>query len=225
MKARIFALTTQKDECAAIERLLRDHLYRGIEVEYRRFDPVRLNECGDIGRDYIDQMQASMFSADTFCLLVTQGGNWNYIGYRAGCRFFPRLPEYRMASVFPAVSMMGRMVMMPEAIQKELDCPRGFFYLFKPLDLQGVLLVNFQNERAIHEAIVKIGTRLKMEIVRLGRQQMALKRIKVPDIQELTELLGLEPKFIENERLRDEMLRQSPNLVARNISGPVRLEK
>ncbi len=225
MKAQIFALKSQTALCREIQLLLEDYLYRRIEVELKIFDDDDPNQNAslEIGRAFFRLLGASMVRADDFSLEVESSlGEWGYWGYTGDSgKYFVRLGDRLRTKVFPSVAIMDRMVMVPEEIHDALDVPTGFSYLFRPLDLHGVLLVDFGDQIAIQEAIVKIGGELRKEIVGIGRRHIYVRRTRTPDLVDLSGVLHVSVDFLKE--LEGEIVKLVPTLSLDVTSGPVRL--
>lgn len=229
MKADVFLLKSQRDLYAEIAASLTSQLYERIEVRRRELDDDYSEDSAvdqhAIGKDYLDLLKASMIKSGDFTVqMEDHHGNWVYMGNHSRGEYFLRLFRPSLTAIFPAVAIMGRMVMVPHAIRAAFDSPSDFSYLFKPLDLQGVLLVDFQDARGVRTAVSTASRQLKAEIATLCRQYMSLRRIPAPDVQGLTwlsELLGISLGFVE--KYRDEILVPAPQLAATITSGAVRM--
>jgi hypothetical protein len=110
------------------------------------------------------------------------------------------------------------MVMVPLGIHEAIDAPTDFAYLFRPLDLQGVLLVDFQDTEAVRRAILTVGAQIRAEIVSLGLRHMSVQRTRAPDLEDLSRLLNVHVDFLEE--LRQEILRPLPHLMPKVTSKP-----
>jgi hypothetical protein len=226
LKAQIFSLKGQTSLRRDIQDLLEDNLYRKIEIEHKVFDDENWNENAglELGRAYFRLLTASMVRVDDFSLEVEnslgQWGYWGYTGERG--EYFIRLGDQLRTKVFPSVAVMDRMVMVPYGIHDAFDAPTGFSYLFRPLDLHGVLLVDFDNKKAIADAVAMVATQLGREIVTIGRRHMYVRKIRNPDLVDLGELLHVAGDFLG--RFKAEIVKPVPKL-ALNVTGqPVRLE-
>jgi hypothetical protein len=115
------------------------------------------------------------------------------------------------------------MVMLPQEIQGAFDSSLEVLFFPKPLDLQGVLLVDFRDKRAVRDAIRQVGAEIKGEIAKLCRRYMFVNKLKTeqPDFGELAQVLKVDQRFLEEHH--EEMFRHSVKLTPRIISGPARL--
>jgi hypothetical protein len=233
MKAKIFYLSDEqraragkRDALAAeLAGLLRKHIYSGIEVEELPVldcDPEKAGgNAPAIAREYFDLLQASMVKVNDFCISVEdpEGSPW-YMGYEGPVAV--TLRKELLDSVLPAVAVMGRMVMLPQRIQDALDCPMGFTCFPKPLDVQGVVLVDFRDAKSKLSAVQQVEEQLSSDIVRLCRRYMSVNKIHQPEFDEtLAEMIGADRDYLESHR--DEILTVSVELEPKVVSGPVRL--
>lgn len=227
MKAQIFSLKRQASLRRDIEDLLQENLYRKIEVKNRIVDKKDWDRRAGlkIGRAYFRLLAASMVRVDDFSLEVENSlGRWGYWGY-TGERgeYFVRLGDQMRAKVFPSVAIMDRMVMVPDGIHEAFDVPTGFSYLFRPLDLHGVLLVDFDDRKAIQDAVVKVADQLAREFVTIGRRHMYVRDIRTPDLADLSKLLHVAEDYLG--RLEAEIIRPVPRLDLAVTGEPVRLDE
>lgn len=225
MKAQIFALKGQASLCADIQDLLRDNVYRKIEVEQKVFDDEDRDQGAvlKMGRAYFRLLTASMVRVDDFSLEVENSlGKWGYWGYTGEQgEYFVRLGDQLRTKVFPSVAVMDRMVMVPAGIHEAFDVPTGFEYLFRPLDLHGVLLVNFDERKAVEDAVLKVAAQVSREVVTIGRRQMQVRDIRTPDLAELSELLHVGGDYLGG--LEAEIVRPVPKLALDVTGQPVTL--
>lgn len=240
MKAQIFYLKSQEDLCGEIEPLLRRYVFQDIQVERRAISDTYYNPYGftdpewEHCRLYHHLLKACMIKVDDFGIVVADGqGRFSYIeayeGYAPGLgywrykRNFLTIFHKSMTSAFPAVALMDRMIIVPQRIHEAFEKSRDFSWFLKPLDLEGVLLVDFQDSESVREAIREAGARLKAEIVKLCRRHMLVRKNPSPDFTDLANLLNIDKKLLEE--LQNEILASSAKLTARIVSGPAKLEK
>ena len=225
MKAQIFFLPSQMELCREIEILLEDNLYQRIKVERKVFDDDHSNPEAslEIGRSYFRLLSASMVRVNDFSLEVENSrGKWGYWGYTGEKgEYFVRLGDRLRTKVFPSVAVMDRMVMVPEGIHDAFDVPTGFSYLLRPLDLHGVLVVDFDDSKAIEDAVVKVAAQIRREIVNIGRRHMYVRKTRIPDLVDLSELLHVAWDFLRG--FEKEIVRPAPEFLLKVTSGPVRL--
>jgi hypothetical protein len=137
-----------------------------------------------------------------------------------------KLPRELMSSVFPAVAVMDRMVMLPQGMHKVFDSPTGFSFFPRPLDLQGVLLVNFKDPRALREGVQKVAAQIKNEVAILCRQYMTVNGILQPDLgdfDDLAKLLNVRKNYFK--QYQGEIFARSVKLTPKIVSGPAQLGK
>lgn len=224
MKAQIFYLEHQQDMRDELASLLREYVYENIQVEVSgiRFD--RMEEGNSQWRAalaYLNYLKSSMIKVDDFRILVegSYGYSW-YLGYEGETTHLLKLHPDSVDSVLPAVAVIDRMVMLPQGIREAFDTSREFSFFPRPLDLQGVLMVDFAEPQAIREAVRQVGAQIKSEIEKLCRRYMFVNKILRPDYNDLSRLLKIDKRFFE--RFADELFQPSVRLTPRIISGPAR---
>ena len=228
MKAQLFFLTGQERLRDEIASLLREHIYRDLQVDLQaigdNYSKASTDEEHRVFKSYLYLLKASMVKVGDFKIIVADSeGNWVYVYLEEKSEQYLRLAQSSLTSVFPAVAIMDRMVLVPQGIHSAFDYSSEFSFLTKPLDQQGVLLVDFQDSKAIREGIQKVGVQLKAEIAQLCRQHMFVNKILHPDLDDLARLLKIDKRFLE--QYRDQIFVSSVKLIPRIVSGPVLLEK
>lgn len=207
MIARVFYLPeSQRELRMRIEALLRQYVYNDIQVERSEIDEDYSDSSSlqvqQHAADYLYLLKASMIRDDDFNIqVVHKTGSWSYLGgYDSRARYNMRLPSTLMEFALPAVAIMDRMVMVPQGMDQELQDPLQFPWFFRPLDLQGVLLVDFSDEDSVREATRKVGLSLKSEIARLCTRHMLTRKLPNPDFVELSRLLAVDERYLEQHR-------------------------
>ena len=232
MKAQVFFIESQKDRCQLIETLLRDCIYKYIEVERIEIDNKYSEQSFDNHpkcKTYLKLLKASIlrtkgkdFNID-FNIVVKRDDetNWCYLGkdnVESGASL--KLTHSGMSALFPAVAIWDRMVMVPERITTGLDkYPREFLWCPKPLDLGGVVLVDFNDKSSIKKAINLVGVRLKSEIKKLCGRYMVANHIKRPNLEELGALLFNNAKEPYLELLKNDLLFTTTQLSSAIVSS------
>ena len=226
MKATIFSLPTQEKLFRAIRGLLRDCLYRNLDIEHIVYDDKDRPAAKQSGGAYLELLRASTIGVNDFVIEAQDdSGNWGYYwdDWNVIGKSFLRLNHSSRESVFPGVAIMDRMVMLPAGIHQAIDTPSTFSFLLRPVDLQGVLLVDFSDEEAIRRAIQEAASRFKSEIVSLARRHMHVEADQSPDLESLSDLIGVEEEFIQG--LREEIVKPLGRLTVVATSPPARLLK
>lgn len=227
MNAKIFCLTSQKSMADEVERLLRDHIFKDIgclrlEIGdgYSRNPEAREQEyC----RLFLRLLKASMMRVDDFAVVVTDGrGRWHYMGgvYNEEPHLLELFAE-SMPSLFPAVAIMDRMVMLPHTVGDAFRRSRALPWFIKPSHLGGVVLTNFGHTDSLVEGTRQVGLQLRTDIAKLCKRHMLMRKIGTPDFTELSRLLDVHTKYLE--RHRAEIVPPSARLSARIVSGPARV--
>jgi hypothetical protein len=229
MNAQIFCLKSQKKIAEEIETLLKRHIFE--EIRVIRFE-ISDDYCRNAGRPdheycrlFLKLFKASMIKVDDFAILVADGrGRWYYMGgsYKDE-PFLLELFQHSMSSVFPAVAIMNRMVILPHNVGSAFEKSRVFPWFVKPRDLEGAVLTDFQHPDSLAEGVRQIGIQLKTDIAKLCKRHMLVRKIKTPDLTELGLLLDVDPRYLELHRA--DIVAPGANLTARVVSGPVPVGK
>lgn len=222
MEAQIFYLKSQQALCNNITSLLREYVYDDIQVNrlvISNLNPVRGGDVPQqqIARSYLNLLKSTMIKVGDFQIGVEDpSGDYWYMGY--GGKFYLKLSRQLMTSVFPAVAVMDRMVMLPQGIHKAFDSPSGFSFFPRPLDLQGVLLVDFDDQRAIREGVQQVAAQVETEVTKLCRQYMSVNMLPQPDFDDLAKLLNIDRNYFE--QYQDDIFARSVKLTPKIVSGP-----
>jgi hypothetical protein len=226
MNAQLFCLKSQQSAAVKIEALLRRYIFDSIEIE-------RLEIGDDYGqhssykehdhcRSFLSLFKASMIRVDDFSIAVADvSGRWYYMG-GVRERYQLELFHTSMKSVFPAVAIMGRMVMMPRKVGDAFEKSRLFPWFAKPRDLEGVVLADFQHPDLVEDAIRLVADQLRADVTKLCQRHMLFRNSRIPDFKELGQLLGVAPEYLE--RHREDIILPSVKLRCRLVSGPVKLD-
>jgi hypothetical protein len=126
-----------------------------------------------------------------------------------------------MTSIFPAVAIMNRMVLLPYGVGDAFEKTRVFPWFVKPRDLGGVVLADFRHSDSVADAIRQVGVQLKSDIAKLCKRHMLFRKILTPDFHELQQLLGVNLRYLELNRA--DLAAPSANLRSRIVSGAVRI--
>ncbi|MBV8818768.1 MAG: hypothetical protein JO022_10465, partial [Acidobacteriaceae bacterium] len=206
MTAQIFCLRSQKAIARKVESLLRKHVYADIEVDlkeisddYNTWSDYKEHEhC----RLFLKLFKASMLRVDDFAIVVSDGrGRWYYMGGRYENEpLLLELLQSAMPSVFPAVAIMNRMMMMPYAVGDAFEKTRVFPWFVKPRDLEGLVLTDFQHADSVEDAVRQVDIQLRADIAKLSKRHALLRKIEAPDFVELGQLLKISTDYLEAHR-------------------------
>lgn len=224
MNAQVFFLKKQMELYRQISPLLKRHIFDDESIEIDQLviddDYTDTEQC----QNYLTLLKAGMISTSDFNLMVEDAeGNWSYMGkgyQSSGGTKLLRLLRKSMPAVFPAVSVMDRMVMVPKGIHDELAA-ESFTWMLKPLEMGGVLLVDFQDMDSVREAARQVGMHLRTVIAKLCRRHMLMNRSSSPNFDTLCELLKIEQKYFKKHE--EEILASMVQLVPKIVSGPTQL--
>jgi hypothetical protein len=247
MKAQIFFLKSQDDYRKEIEPLLRRYVFEDIGVErlmigddYCQASPAWEHKNCLL---YVELLKASMIKVDNFDVVVGDDrGNWCYMGgghwlgheegysyssylgsARGWAASYLKLFQNSLNSIFPAIAVMDRMVMVPHGIHEAFEKSRDFSWFLKPLDLNGVLLVDFEAAESVRESVQQTGLWVKREIAKLCRRHMSARRIRKADFRELGALLSVDEKYLEQQE--GNIFAPAIQLTPRIVSGTAQLER
>jgi hypothetical protein len=230
VKATVFHLEKQDALYRSIERLLRQTVYEAIEIE-RRVIPNYYHELSessvhDTCRSYLRMLRACMIRVEDFRIVV---GNvpysWCYLGYEGygdlETNNFLQISLDNLNAIFPAVAINDRMVMAPSGLHDAFDGSSALPFFLRPLNLQGVALVDFAQAAFLRQEMQQIGQHVEREIVQLCARHAQVRKIQRPDFGQLSELLKVDLSYLEQrrEKIMGSLIRLTP--VVR--SGPVTL--
>jgi len=225
MNAQVFYLESQEDLYRRISSLLKRHIFddEGVDIDRRTIKDD--DYTSEEGQEYLRLLKASMISTHDFTLLVEDSeGGWSYMGYDTipkGARLL-RVLRKSIGSVFPAVAVMDRLVMVPKGIHDALTA-ENFTWMLKPLEMGGVLLVDFEEPNSVGDGARQVGIRLGIDIAKLCRRHMLMNRSLSPNFEALSQLVRIEKKYFE--RHREKILECMVKLRPEIVSGPARLGK
>ena len=232
MNVQIFYLKNQEQEDLhkKLVRLLKEHVF---EDEYILIEHGAISEDYNKGskeeehkdaRSYMNLLKVSMIMTGDIIIDVSDGrGGHCYMGYWEEGLNILELSHKSMTSAFPAVAVMDRMVMLPKGIHEALSGSDKFLWLLKPLEVGGLVLVDFSNLESVREGAQQVGIWLKTEIGKLCRRQMLALKSSRPDFEKLATMLEMDKKYFEKHE--SELLKSMVKLTLKKVSGPVQFEK
>jgi hypothetical protein len=229
MNAHIFCLRSQKKIAEEIEALLKQHIFEEMRVLRHEISDDYCRNPGEHDHEhcrlFLKLFKASMIRVDDFAILVADGrGRWYYMGGTYQDEpYLIELFQQSMTSVFPAVAVMNRMVIMPHDIGSAFEKSRVFPWFVKPRDLEGAILTNFRHRDSLAEGIRQIGVRIRSDIAKLCKRHMLMRKIKNPDFTDLGFLLDVNPRYLELHR--SDVVAPAADLTAKLLSGPVHIGK
>lgn len=204
----IFHLPSQKELVEAIRSRLKQNIGHGLEVQRVEIDPKystsSTEEMHQRCRDFVEYMRVSLVTTDPFAVVIKNDleTQWCYMGrvnsvlHRGGYCF--ELKSIEMTSLFPALVLMNRVVMMPEEFDRKINRhPRAFLSLTRPLDLGGLELVDYHSDRELNLAIDRVSEQFRRELRSLIHRQKLVRRLFSPDYEELARLLREDVSILE----------------------------
>lgn len=231
MRAAVFYLDTQENYYRNIKRALEECIFSGIDIDryvisstYSLESEQREHEAC---RLYLRMLRACMIRVEDFRIVV---GNppysWCYLGHESESeRLFASrvlsISRNRLGAIFPAVAVMDRMVMVPAGIHDALEGNARLPWFLKPLDLQGVALVDFSEPSFIRDEMEQVGRQLEREIVKLCARHAQMANIQRPEFDELAKLLAIDISYLKKheEKIMASLIKMAPRI----LSEPVRL--
>ncbi len=249
MNAKIFFLKeSQTKDCDFIATMIRKHVYWDIDID--RLD-IGMDENSDFRRseDYkrlksysyllkrciVNSMamdKANEFMKQDFNIILKLDNTslWYYIetsGYSyVNDESWLEIYYRELNSIFPAVAIMDQMVILPYKIEDAFarHSDEGIFsWCTRPLDLGGVLLVDFEDRESIENAIQQVSLRIKSRIGKLSARHMMVRGIKEPDFEELSKLLNVDQQFLYLNK--DEITCKKAKITVVVRSKPVKVDK
>jgi|WetSurMetagenome_2_1015567.scaffolds.fasta_scaffold133918_2 hypothetical protein len=214
MKAKVFYIAGDQDKIFKdLAHLLRN-VYENIQVVGYPIDK-------NVGRttwnkelhanceEYVRLLRKAVLTINDFSIVLKQRqdpANWFYLGYeynKSESLFTKYLELYndKIVSIFPSVAILNRMIILPKGISdlfaKEKFRDAKFDYLFKPFELQGVRLIDFEykNPEEIKDHFIDIHNQLKNEIKQYFARYNQQVSVPKPDLGRLFELLDIDSSY------------------------------
>ncbi len=223
MIATIFALRGQDGIVESIIENLRIFVHPALQFESIVLDDNNYEREG--GASYVRLLRAAAIASSDFGVQIeTSSTGWSYMGTGATAKDFLRLARRNRIDAFPAVAVLDRMVMLPEGIHQALDGTSGFSFLIKPVDLGGVLLVDFADQSSIEKSARALRRILVTDLEKVAVRQVYARRIVKPDAVDLADLFRQsqrDPVFLA---LFEEIHPQEIQFIPRVVSSPARLD-
>jgi hypothetical protein len=231
MKAAVFYLDSQDSYYRDIRRALEEHIFPGIDIDRyvisSSYGPASELREHEACRLYLRMLRACMIRVEDFRILV---GNppysWCYLGYESDSEhlFANRvlgIPRANLRAIFPAVAVRDRMVMVPNGIHDALEGAARLPWFLKPLDLQGVTLVDFAKPSFVRDAMEDVGRHLEREIIKLCARHAQMTKLQRPEFDELAKLLAIDISYLK--RHERDIMASLIRITPRILSDPVRL--
>lgn len=216
MNAEIFFLEEQESLVPRLKELLRTHIHPGIGVTLSEIKvPSYARDASETGRRYVKLLQASIPPEKGLKLgvhrLVTFGYRFyievyyvlSYPAFRYGRS--QTFGEYEFNYFFPAVAVRNRMVMIPEGLGKRLQRTSETLSPFNPLEMGGVLEVDFQDEAMLGEAVSQVGGRIRADFLRELRAYASYSSWGEISLPQIAQDLDVDLGFIQHS-LKSEVI-------------------
>ena len=206
MIVKLFYLNRkQRQQFDEIEVFLKEYIYKNLMIEdlyilnYDDMDELRCSQ-------YINLLKSSVIKYEDFNIIIKNNNSnedvYTYFGGLSAYVYSTArmdISRERLETMFPAVAIMDRMVMLPTGIVNAFEVDKSrFSWLPKPLETGGAVLVDYKDRESVKEGIHQIEEQLQYEISRLCVRQMIAGSIPNPDYEELGRLLKTYPDFIQS---------------------------
>jgi hypothetical protein len=216
MNAEIFYLEEQESLVPSLKELLRTHIHPGINVTLSKIKvPSREDDPSETGRRYVKLLQASIPPEKGLKLEVSRLVTFGYhfyievyymltyaaFGYRSRRAF----DKHEFDCFFPAIAVRNRMVMIPEGLGKRLQRTWEALSPFNPLEMGGVLEVDFQDEGMLHEAVSQVGGRIRADFLRELRAYASYLSWGETSLPQIAQDLDVDLGFIQHS-LKSELI-------------------
>ena len=201
MNAEIFYLEHQRGSLPRLKGLLRQHVYPALSIIEHRIEWANERDASRAGWRYVKLLQASIPPEKGIELNIHELGIFGYrfyievyyaFRYLAGKTF----QTDRLSEFFPAVAMQDRMVLIPAGIGKKLEYGDQILSPFNPIDMGGVLEVDFAEAEALKDAMARVGQILRSDFLKELRAYASYQDIREMSMPKVAGDLGVDAGFI-----------------------------
>jgi hypothetical protein len=202
MKAEIFYASGQEDVEQSIRRQLSSRISPQIEVEghpisgsYADFDTVR--KMYQQASRYVRLLQGSIPPSTRLQIGLTGEsayGFYTYSVYADRTFFF----QEGFGNLLPALAIRDRMMLVPFGLSKRLTGAEELLSIFRPLEMGGVVEVDFNNYGDLDAALSKAGEKLRAEVIQEFRAFASYRGREEIDFGKLAQELGVDWRFIKD---------------------------
>ena len=228
MNAQVFMLKGQtRSLFRNIKLLLEDEFCRCIDVERIDIDPQYGRNSSDEMhkncRNYLNFLRASFVVSKPFEIVIKndQETDWYYLGYSLGMSLYEycfEMKHMQMTSLFPAVAIKERIVILPDEFLKNAAVhPRAFLSLPKPLNLRGVELIDFKDQETVKHAVSRVAGYFRFEWRSLCQRHMRVHGLLKPNFEELSLLLNVDSLLLESSDLFSPGVRLDVNVEGKAV--------
>lgn len=224
MKVEIFYIKDSQQELYEnISRMIRRIIYfdvsivgYAIERDYRVRPGDEETTMHKHASRYLELLKLSILRIrnEDFDVVVWDDDDTYY--YYLGGKFletmnFLNLYQRYADKIFPAIAIMNHMSLLPEQISSAFDMSEStyqpsagsqpFSWCPKPLEADGVSLVNFHSEVDIANGLIGVSRYLKSSFSRICSRHMIVRGIDKPDFDELAGLLDVPKDFLKENQI------------------------
>jgi len=207
MTAEIFFLPHQASQAEAIAKLLRTHVFPGIECSMQKIEWKR--GVTEIGRYYVKLLQAAI-RPDESQGIVLQVKELEFLGYRFYIEvFFPFAYRSRtfqsdsLATFFPAVAIRGRMAAVPVGVGPAISKSMDDISPLNPFRSGGVEEMDLHHVASVQTPAMagkwaEIGQSYRHELLQQMRSLAATwPAARKMGVEEIGRRIGVDPGYIE----------------------------
>jgi hypothetical protein len=126
------------------------------------------------------------------------GVEWIYYGFYMYSHYFGQYRTFQYEGtrdLLPAVAVNDRMVLIPERAGERLTGSEGLA-IFRPLEMGGLMEVDFDQPELVDKALTKVGDMLRAEAVQAVRRYASYRPHADLHLEEAARDLGLETSFL-----------------------------
>lgn len=176
MKAEVFYMADQESIVSGLRKALREHLYSGLELIEHKIAPSGGMDVIEAGRQYVKLLAAAINPETGLQLGLTYLENYGHSFYvhvyypffyfgKEGFR--KEFQENQLLTLFPALALRNRMTLVPEGLGSTLDVDgRDRLSPFNPLEMGGVIEVNFNDPHKVAEAADRAAQAARADLIR-----------------------------------------------------------
>lgn len=202
MKVEIFYTSEQEEIERAIRRLLasrispilapRSYLIHGLGDQ---IEAVQMRH--EFAARYLKLLQASVLPLKQLNVFLT--GPISY-GFYAVSYYHGRVISFQSGfrSLLPAVAIQDRMVLVPHDLGKSLTGTEELLSLFRPLEMEGVIEVNFEDPSALEGAVTKVAQKVRSDMIEELRAYASYRPREEINFAKLAQDLGIDWRFIKD---------------------------
>jgi hypothetical protein len=202
MKAEIFHAPGQEDAELRIRNLVSSRIFPSIEVVAHPLsggpgDFETQNRMRELAERYIRLLQASIPPATRLQLGLSGDSAYGFYTY-SDYHYHTSVFQDGFGRLLPALAIQDRMMLVPLGLSTQLTGTYVRLSIFRPLEMGGVMEVDFNDDAQLEGAVSKVGEKLRTEMIQEFRAYASYGRRKEIDFVELAQKLGVDWRFLED---------------------------